>query len=142
VVAARGARETARKARENPGGALLIGAVALMALSQLRGSIPKIPAVGDVADDIQIAITRFRDRFALGDLRMPGEDIGVLQTNIGDFVGGVFASQDDYMAEDEGPVPPVLVPRPFPTNPAAEAGARFGDWLFRGPGFDARDWWD
>lgn len=142
-AAAKGVRKTARKAKENPGGALLVGAVALLALSQLRGAIPKLPPLGAVVpDQIEIAAKRFRDMFNIGDLRMPGEDIGVLQTNIGDFVGGVFASQDDYMAEDEGPVPPVLVPRPYPTNPAAEAGARFGDWLFRGPGFDARDLWD
>lgn len=141
-AAAKGARKTARKARENPGGALLVGAVALLALSQLRGAIPKLPPLGAVIpDQIEIAAKRFRDMIDPGDLRMPGEDIQVAQVNIGDFVAGIF-SQDDYMAEDEGPVPPVLVPRPFPTNPAAGAGQRFGDWLFQGPGYDVRDLWD
>ena len=141
-AAAKGVRKTARKAKANPGGALLIGAVAVLALSQLRGAIPKLPPLGAVVpDEIEIVVKRFRDKFNIGDLRMPGDDIRVLQGNVEDFVGGVF-TQDEYMAEDEGPVPPVLVPRPYPTNPAAEAGARFGDWLFRGPGFDARDLWD
>ena len=148
-MAAKGARKAARRAKGNPGGALLVGAVALLALSQLRGAIPKVPALGAVVpDQIEIAVKRWRDMFNFGDLRMPGDDIRVAQVNIEDFVGAVFTRQDEYVTEDEGPVPPVLVPRPYPTNLWAEAGQGLGDWLFNPlidvgqPTFDIRSLWD
>lgn len=157
-VGAKAGKKAAKTVKENPmGTALVVGGLALVAMFALK-QLPKIDDLipsgatikGLVPKPVVVPFLRIKDRFSIGDLRMPAGDIQAFQQDVGGFFGGVFGRpQDAIVSEDEQLyVKPVLVPRPEPRNIAADRGRRVGDVLFtpvidigQPDWFDPRRWW-
>jgi len=134
-VAAKGAKKAGSAAANNPAMTILLGVVGLLVVTNMiraaRGA-----AIGAVTGGAKKAGDWAVETFKSGAFEYqlypggPQGDLRNLPSGARDFVRGIFTPQDAYLSEDEMPVAPVIVPRPTPTNRAADYGESAGQWFF------------
>lgn len=140
VAAAKGAAKGVSKVREiaseNPSGTLLVGVVILGVVLLLKSGVlrnvlptPSLPDPGEVFDAVTPDAVQ---PFILGqwdDLRYwplnPAQQVRLSVDQSQDFIGGFFSNPNAFDPELEDDPEPVIVPRPAPTNRAADAGGDF-----------------